>query len=110
MTFKLIFTDDAKKEWRKIAPTIKTQFVKKLAERLENPHVSSAKLSGLTNGYKIKLRSAGYRLVYQVIDDVLVVCVIAVGKRENNEVYDNLSEREINKDEIIEQFVQDNPS
>jgi len=36
--------------------------------------------------YKIKLRSAGYRLVYQVRDGELVVSVIAVGKRERNHV------------------------
>jgi mRNA interferase RelE/StbE len=37
--------------------------------------------------YKIKLRAAGYRLVYRVYDDRIVVQVIAVGKRERNEVY-----------------------
>jgi mRNA interferase RelE/StbE len=37
--------------------------------------------------YKIKLRSAGYRLVYQVRDDELVVSVVAVGKRERHAVY-----------------------
>jgi mRNA interferase RelE/StbE len=37
--------------------------------------------------YKIKLKSAGYRLVYQVVDARLVVVVIAVGKREGNLVY-----------------------
>jgi mRNA interferase RelE/StbE len=37
--------------------------------------------------YKIKLRSAGYRLVYQIVEDRLVVIVIAVGKRERNAVY-----------------------
>ena len=37
--------------------------------------------------YKIKLRNAGYRLVYQVKDKELIVLVVAVGKRERNEVY-----------------------
>lgn len=37
--------------------------------------------------YKIKLRTAGYRLVYQVHDKVLVVTVVAVGKRENGLAY-----------------------
>lgn len=94
MTFKLIFIPQAQKEWRKLAPNVKAQFVKKLAERLENPHILSAKLSGIENGYKIKLRTVGYRLVYQVFDDKLIVAVIAVGKRENNAVYDNAVERE----------------
>ncbi|EHA1079289.1 type II toxin-antitoxin system RelE/ParE family toxin [Photobacterium damselae] len=63
------------------------QFKKKLVERLENPHVLASKLSNMPNCYKIKLRSAGYRLVYEVRDKDIVVIVIAVGKRERNEVY-----------------------
>ena len=34
MTYKLKFLPAALKEWKKLAPTIKTQFKKKLAERL----------------------------------------------------------------------------
>lgn len=87
MTYKLVFKDEAVKEWRKIDDSIKQQFKKKLQERLENPHVSSAKLSGMKNCYKIKLASAGYRLVYEVRDNELVVSVVTVGKRERNQVY-----------------------
>lgn len=77
----------AKKEWKKLAPSIKVQFIKKLAERLENPHVPASKLSGYSNTYKIKLRSVGYRLVYEVVDDTVVVYVLAIGRRENDDVY-----------------------
>jgi len=44
-------------------------------------------LSGTKDRYKIKLRSVGYRLVYEVIDDRLVVLVIAIGKREGSAAY-----------------------
>ncbi|HBU0239337.1 TPA: type II toxin-antitoxin system RelE/ParE family toxin, partial [Klebsiella pneumoniae] len=37
--------------------------------------------------YKIKLRGAGYRLVYRVEDDIVTVTVIGVGKRENDDIY-----------------------
>ncbi len=37
--------------------------------------------------YKIKLRGAGYRLVYSVEDEIITVTVIGVGKRENDAVY-----------------------
>ncbi len=37
--------------------------------------------------YKIKLRKAGYRLVYQVRDLEIIVSIVAVGKREKNSVY-----------------------
>lgn len=87
MTYKLLFKSDAEKEWKKLDATIQTQFKKKLRERLDNPHVPTAKLSGMPNCYKIKLRSAGYRLVYEVRDAEIIVSVVAVGKRERNAVY-----------------------
>lgn len=88
MTYSLEFKKSALKEWKKLGHTVRSQFKKKLEERLENPHVPSSALSGATNLYKIKLRQLGYRLVYSVEDDVIVVTVIAVGKRDRNEVYD----------------------
>jgi mRNA interferase RelE/StbE len=33
------------------------------------------------------LRDVGYRLVYEVIDQKLVVMVIAIGRRDHNEAY-----------------------
>ena len=44
-------------------------------------------LRGMKDCYKIKLQSAGYRLVYQVRDLEIVVSVVAVGKRDRNQVY-----------------------
>lgn len=88
MTYKLEFKKSALKEWAKLGYTIKAQFKKKLKERLENPHVPSAALSGAANIYKIKLRQLGYRLVYSVEDKTITVTVIAVGKRDRNEIYD----------------------
>lgn len=87
MTYKLVFKEEALKEWKKLEPLIREQFKKKLIERLEAPHVESAKLRGMKDRYKIKLQSAGYRLVYQVRDLEIVVSVVAVGKRDRNQVY-----------------------
>ncbi len=87
MTYELGFVEDALKEWRKLDSGIREQFKKKLGERLETPRVPSAKLSGHPDRYKIKLRSIGYRLVYEVRDSQLIVVVVAVGKRERNAVY-----------------------
>ena len=47
----------------------------------------------MPNCYKIKLRSIGFRLVYQVTDQELIVTVVAVGKRERNEAYRKARER-----------------
>ena len=87
MSYKLLFKVEAEKEWSKLDLTIKRQFKKKLVECLKNPHIPSARLNGMKNCYKIKLQSVGYRLVYEVRDKDLVVSVVAVGKRERNEVY-----------------------
>ena len=87
MTYELAFLEAALKEWHRLDSSIQKQLKKKLAERLEQPHVPSARLSGSVNRYKIKLRSAGYRLVYEVRDKQLLVLVIAVGRRDRNAVY-----------------------
>lgn len=88
MSYELAFKPSALKEWHKLGQTVRSQFTKKLAERLENPHVPSAALHGASHVYKIKLRQAGYRLVYTVEDHTVTVTVIAVGKRDRNAVYD----------------------
>lgn len=80
MTYKLKFLPSAKKEWDKLDSSIKTQFKNKLKKCLENPHIQSNKLRGFDNAYKIKLRSAGYRLVYEINNQEIVVFVIVVGK------------------------------
>ena len=87
MRYKLRFHELALKEWRKLDAVLREQFKKKLAERLEEPRIPSAALSGMQDCYKIKLRTAGYRLVYRVEDDILYVTVISVGKRERLKVY-----------------------
>ncbi|MFM2481532.1 type II toxin-antitoxin system RelE family toxin [Celerinatantimonas sp. YJH-8] len=93
MTYKLEFKKSALKEWKKLGATVQQQFKKKLSERLIQPRVPSAKLSGAESLYKIKLRQSGYRLVYEVQDDIIVITVLAVGKRERSEVYQKAFKR-----------------
>ena len=92
-TYNLDFFKDAKKEWDRLDKSVRTQFRKKLTQRLANPHVPSARLSGMANCYKIKLRSAGYRLIYQVEDETITVVVVAIGRRERNEAYERAARR-----------------
>lgn len=93
MTYTVKFREDALKEWHKLDKTIQQQFVKKLKKCCENPHIPSAKLRGIKDCYKIKLRASGYRLVCQVIDNQLIIAIVAVGKRERSDVYALASER-----------------
>lgn len=87
VTYELGFLASALKEWRKLDAHTRDQFKKKLAERLDHPHVPASKLSGANNRYKIKLRNIGYRLVYEVHDTEVIVLVVAVGRRDRNAVY-----------------------
>ena len=93
MSYSLEFKESALKEWKKLDGGIREQFKKKLAERLGRPHVEAARLKGMPDCYKIKLKNAGYRLVYQVDDNRVVVIVVAVGKRENLSVYKTAGRR-----------------
>ena len=86
--YRLKFVPDALKEWQTLDGSIKEPLRKALKKRLEQPHVPGAELHGDLRGcYKIKLRKQGYRLVYLVEDDVLVVLVLAIDRREALAVY-----------------------
>ncbi|MGF6098704.1 type II toxin-antitoxin system RelE family toxin [Pseudomonas sp. 18175] len=83
----------ALKELRKLDGTIRLQFLKKLQERQAGPRVPSDALHGMKDCYKIKLRGAGYRLVYRVEDERIVILVLAIGKRERSSVYQQAGKR-----------------
>ena len=93
MSYELVFDPRALKEWRKLGETIKAQFKKKLAEVLDNPKIEANRLRNFPNCYKIKLRTSGYRLVYQVQDEKITVFVVAIGKREGEESYKTAKQR-----------------
>jgi mRNA interferase RelE/StbE len=93
MSYMLKFHADAMREWKKLDWTIQEQFLSVLGRRLENPRVQSAKLREAPDCYKIKLRAAGYRLVYQVVDAEVVILVLAVGKRDGEIAYRKMRER-----------------
>ena len=93
MTYSLEFDARALKEWHKLGDTVRQQLKKKLVAILLNPRNEANRLHGLPDCYKFKLRSSGYRLVYQVIDQEVVVFIVAVDKREREAVYRKAAER-----------------
>jgi len=93
MNYELSFHPDALDEWRNLDHSVRELFKKKLAERLQNPRIPASKLSGQKDRFKIKLKSVGYRLVYEVRDSEIVIVVVAVGKRERNAVYKAATKR-----------------
>jgi mRNA interferase RelE/StbE len=91
--YSLEFDARALKEWQKLGNTVRQQLKKKLAEILLNPRIEANRLHSLPDCYKIKLRSSGYRLVYQVLDHEVVVFVVAVDRREREQAYRKAAER-----------------
>lgn len=93
MTYELRFHELELEEWEKLDGSVRAPLKKKLAERLENPRVPAAALSGMPNCYKIKLAAKDYRQIYRDDDEIVFVTVIAVGKREKSKVYETAQSR-----------------
>jgi mRNA interferase RelE/StbE len=90
----LLFLPEAAKELDRLDKAVRTKLLLKLEERLENPEVESARLSGeLSSCFKIKLKREGVRLVYQVDNFKVIVTVISIGKREESAVYRDATKR-----------------
>ena len=73
MSYELAFKPSALKEWHKLGQTVRAQFVKKLAERLENPHVPSAALHGASHVYKIKYKNFSTLILHQKSYNILLI-------------------------------------
>ena len=83
--YSLKFVPEAWREWQALDGSIKQALKPLLAKRLQNLHVPGALLHReLAGCYKIKLLKQGYRPVYMVEDDVLLVLVLSVGKRADS--------------------------
>jgi mRNA interferase RelE/StbE len=92
--YRLRFETQAWEEWKKLDGAPKAALREALIKRLDQPHIPAAALKGeLAGCYKIKLLKAGYRLVYEVLDEVVVVLVLAVGKRADSAAYTEAIER-----------------
>ena len=88
MAYELEFHPAALKEWQSLDNSVRIFLKKKIEKRLQNPRINSARLHGdLQHCYKIKNDKTGHRLVYQVIDDRVIVFVLSVDKREDLMAY-----------------------
>ena len=92
--YRIQFIKESARDWDRLDNSIKLELMKNLHPRLQDPIIESARLKGdLSDCYRIKASKSGYRLIYKVEDEVLVILVIAVGKREDAEVYRSAAKR-----------------
>lgn len=90
--YQFAIIPQALKEWSDLNYSIKAQFISKLHKLKFNP-VTNNRLSGLKGCYKIKLKRAGYRLVYQIVEDKVIILIWAVDKRDDSKVYKSAKDR-----------------
>jgi mRNA interferase RelE/StbE len=87
VTYRIEFTPAARRQFRKLAPEIRRRLAPVIDGLATEPRPKGAvSLSGLQDVYR--LRHGGYRIVYELHDDRLLVLVIRVGHRR--EVYRGL--------------------
>ena len=91
------FYKEAGHDLAKLDNSIKKLFAKKLSQIIKNPqmgyelgHINNLDLTGFRKAYFDNKR---YRIVYQVCDDEIIIHIIAIGKRDNMEVYKKASQR-----------------
>lgn len=93
MTYEIAFERRALDEWNALDGSVRQQFKKKLQKLQDNPQAGQALHGELAGYYKIKLRKSGYRLVYEILNEEIVIFVITVGKREDSAVYETAKNR-----------------
>ena len=99
----VIFTDEAKKDYKVIDPAVLNQVDKAIRKVSQNPLPESEGGYGkplgnkrgrnLTGLLKIKLKKLGIRVVYKLIRTDEVMKIIVVAARADDEVYELASKR-----------------
>ena len=91
------FHPEAKEELKKLNNSIQILFTKKLKQVLNAPKIgitlgnkNNLKLTGLK---KVYFNNKKHRIVYETIEDKVMIYIVAVGKREEMEVYEKANNR-----------------
>ena len=83
--YRIVIKKSAAKEIEKIEQKDRIRIIERIRSLASDPHpAGSKKLSGQE---KYRIRQGNYRILYQVIDDKLIVNVVKVGHRQD--IYKN---------------------
>ena len=97
MTYKLVVKGEIEKDLSKLSFTQKMLVLKQFKKLQTSPELGQ--LLGNKNGYnlsgcrKIYVDKKKIRIVYTIVEEIITVEVIAVGKRDDMAVYEKASER-----------------
>ncbi len=85
------FHPEAQKELKKLNKSIQILFTKKLKHIINNPEIgkqldnkNNLKLAGLRKAY---FNNKKYRIVYEIVEQEILIYIIAIDKRYEMDVY-----------------------
>ena len=101
MRYKVLLTPEAAADFRALDGSVKKLVAKQLMKLEESPHLGQplGNIQGfdLTGYYKLYAVKKSIRVVYQIIEDDVVVEVVGIGKRADFEVYADVAKRLLKK-------------
>lgn len=87
MTYAIRLRPAARRQFRTLTPEVQRRLLPRIDALAESPRPPGAEsLSGLPGLYRIRV--GDYRIVYQVLDEELIVLIVSIGHRR--EVYRRL--------------------
>ncbi len=97
MNYQIEFLVEAEKDLQQLDRSIQINVLKKLKKLSENPKIgyplenkAGIDLSGY---YKVYVDKKKIRIVYQIIEDLIIVKIIAIGRRSELKVYIEAAKR-----------------
>ena len=82
MTYEIQFSKSASKQIKKLPSEIQERIQVKVDSLAIEPRPDGVKkLKGRENGYRIRV--GDYRIIYDIVDDILLVTVVEVGHRSS---------------------------
>jgi mRNA interferase RelE/StbE len=80
-SYSLVITRSASKELERVPPKDRRRIVDRISGLAHNPRPPGCeKLSGED---KYRLRQGDYRILYEIVDDQLIVTVVRIGNRRD---------------------------
>jgi mRNA interferase RelE/StbE len=91
MKFKVLLIPPAEKDFDSLDGSLKKIVLKKLIQLESNPFIGQplGNKAGmdLTEYYKLYAAKKKIRIIYELMEEKLIVSIISIGKRENFSVY-----------------------
>lgn len=88
MDYRVEISPKAKRQIKRFPPDISKRIIAKLEELAINPRPPQCRKLIATGRDRYRVRVGDYRIIYDVIDDILLVLVLVAGHRKD--VYRNL--------------------